>query len=179
MAVPTLLAAGIAVLNLVYLNLHLRELDGWLARYRDVVSAIPPGTYVLPIYTNERERPIKSTLHAAAFSTIDRGAIIPYLFSGDQGEPMRYFRYKHRPYSPEETWYVEPAPEGVDWHQVACTYGFLLVMKPYDPGRLSIETRPIAGNDAAALLAIAPGACAATGVHPRSNRAAWAPPKLM
>jgi hypothetical protein len=161
-AVPTLLAAGIAVLNLFYLNLHLRELDGWLARYREVVSAIPPGTYVLPIYTNERERPIKSTLHAAAFSTIDRGAIIPYLFSGDQGEPMRYFRYKHRPYSPEETWYVEPAPEGVDWHQVACTYGFLLVMKPYDPGRLSIETRPIVENDTAALLAIAPGACAAT-----------------
>jgi hypothetical protein len=44
---------------------------------------------------------------------------------------------------------------------VACEYGFLLVMKPYEPARFAIETRPIAENDAAALLAIAPGGCAA------------------
>ena len=111
-AVPALLAALLAVANLVYLGSHLRELDAWLARYRSVVSAIPAGSYVLPIYTNRRERPIKSTLHAAAFTAIDRGAFIPYLFSGNRGEPMTYFRYKQRPYAPEETWYVEPAPAG-------------------------------------------------------------------
>jgi hypothetical protein len=73
---------------------------------------------------------------------------------------MQYFRYNHRTYAPEETWYVEPTAEGVDWHQVACAYGFLLIMKPYDAGRLPIETRPIAENDAVALQAVAPGACA-------------------
>jgi hypothetical protein len=175
-AAPVLLAAVLAVANLIYLDLHLGELDGWLARYRSVVSAIPPGTYVLPIYTNKHDRPIKSTLHAASFSAIDRAAFIPYFFSGDQGEPMRYFRYNRRPYAPEETWYVEPTPAGVDWHRVACAYGFLLVMKPYDPGRLSLETRPIVENDAAALRAIAPGACAARDVDITASKMRNAPP---
>ena len=160
-AVAPLLAALLVTANLVYLDLHLREFNVWLAQYRGVISAIPPGAYVLPIYTNKRDRPIKSTLHAAAFTVIDRGAFIPYIFSGDKGEPMKYFRYKQRPYAPEETWYVEPTPAGVDWHRVACTYGFLLVMKPYDPVRIPIETRSIVENDAAVLEAVAPGACAA------------------
>jgi hypothetical protein len=160
-AVPLLLAATLAVANLVYLDRHLGALDAWLARYRTVVSAVPTGAYVLPVYTNTRDRPIKSTLHAASLLAIDRAAIIPYFFSGDQGEPMTYFRYKHRPYAPQETWYVEPGAGEVDWHRVACEYGFLLVMKPYEPARFAIETRPIAENDAAALLAIAPGGCAA------------------
>jgi len=175
-ALPLLLAAVLAVANLIYLDLHLVELDGWLARYRSVVSAIPPGTYVLPIYTNKRDRPIKSTLHADSFAAIDRAAFIPYFFSGDQGEPMRYFRYNRRPYAPEETWYVEPTRAGVDWHRVACAYGFLLIMKPYDPGRLSIETRPIVENDAAALEAIAPGACAAPDVDITGSKVRSAPP---
>jgi hypothetical protein len=175
-AAPALLAAVLAVANLIYLNLHLGELDGWLARYRSVLSAIPSGTYVLPIYTNQRDRPIKSTLHAASFTAIDRAAFIPYFFSGDQGEPMRYFRYNRRPYAPEETWYVEPTPAGVDWHQVACAYGYLLIMKPYDPRRLSIETRPIVENDAAALRAIAPGACAAPDVDITGSKVRSTPP---
>jgi hypothetical protein len=175
-AAPVWLAAVLAVANLIYLDMHLGELDGWLGRYRSVVSAIPRGIYVLPIYTNERDRPIKSTLHAASFTAIDRAAFIPYLFSGDQGEPMRYFRYNRRPYAPEETWYVEPTPAGVDWHRVACAYGFLLVMKPYDPGRLAIETRPIVENDTAALRAIAPGACAAQGVDITVSKMRNAPP---
>jgi hypothetical protein len=33
--------------------------------------------------------------------------VIPYLFSGDRGDPMKYFRYRTRPYWPEEDWYVE------------------------------------------------------------------------
>jgi hypothetical protein len=175
-AAPALLAAVLAVANLIYLDLHLGELDGWLARYRSVVSAIPPGAYVLPIYTNKHDRPIKSTLHAASFTAIDRAAFIPYSFSGDQGEPMRYFRYNRRPYAPEETWYVEPTPAGVDWHRVACAYGFLLVMKPYDPGRLAIETRPIVENDAVALKAVVPGACAAPDVDITGSKVRSAPP---
>ncbi len=175
-AVAPLVAAGLALTNLIYLNLHLGEIDAWLVRYRSVVSAIPAGAYVLPIYTNKHDRPIKSTLHAAAFTAIDRGAFIPYFFSGDQGEPMRYFRYTHRPYAPEETWYVEPTPAPVDWHQVACAYGFLLVMKPYDPGRLSIETIPVVENDAAALRAIAPGACAARDIDITTSKLRSASP---
>jgi len=175
-AVPPVLAAVLAVANLIYLDMHLGELDAWLARYRSVVSAIPPGAYVLSIYTNKRDRPIKSTLHAASFTAIDRAAFIPYSFSGDQGEPMTYFRYSRRPYAPEETWYVEPTPAGVDWHRVACAYGFLLVMKPYDPGRLSIATRPIVENDAAALKAIMPGACTAPDVDITGSKVRSAPP---
>jgi hypothetical protein len=175
-AVPPLLAAVLAVANLIYLDLHLSEFDGWLARYRNIVSAVPAGAYVLPIYTNKRDRPIKSTLHAASFTAIDRAAFTPYFFSGDQGEPMRYFRYNRRPYAPEETWYVEPTSAGVEWNRVACAYGFLLVMQPYDPGRISIATRPVVENDTAALEAIAPGACAAQGVDITGSKVRSAPP---
>lgn len=158
-AVRPVLAATLAVVNLIYLNVHLRELDAWLVRYRSVVAAVPEGAVVLPVYTGHRDRLIKSTLHAASFAAIDRAALIPYSFSGDQGDPMTYFRYRHRPYAPAETWYVEPAAP-VDWSRVACTYEFLLVMKPFDPARIAIESRPVFENEVAALEAIAPDACA-------------------
>jgi len=44
-------------------------------------------------------------LHAASYVTLDRAAVIPYLFSGDRGDLMTYFTYKHRPYMPDESWY--------------------------------------------------------------------------
>jgi len=149
-----LLAALLATANLAYINTRLGRLDAWLAEYRAVVAAVPPGAWVLPVYTNTRDRPVKSTLHAAAFTIIDRGAPNPYLFSVDMGHPMVYFGYRRKPYAPDEMWYVEPATEGVKWEAIAGSYDFLLVMKPFDPMRIQISTTPIFENATAALLAI-------------------------
>src|SRR6185312_699088 len=44
-------------------------------------------------------------VHAASFVVIDRGGMTPYLFGGDDGDPMIYFRYRHRPYEPKWMWY--------------------------------------------------------------------------
>jgi hypothetical protein len=153
-ALGLLAAALLAAVNLVYINTHLYQLDAGLSEYRAVAAAVPSGAWVFPVYTNTRDRRVKSTLHAAAFTVIDRGAPNPYLFSSDLGDPMVYFRYRQKPYAPDEMWYLEPATQGVNWQAIARSYDFLLVMKPFDPMRIQIPTTPIFENAAAALLAI-------------------------
>lgn len=49
-----------------------------------------------------------------AFAVMDRDAMIPYMFAADAGHPMKYFR----------------------WRPIACTYQYLLVAKPYEPGKI-------------------------------------------
>jgi len=100
------IAFALACLNLSYLVLHMGRNNAWLVRYREVVAAIPPGTRVLPIYTQRSQRDIRPFLHAASYVTLDRAAIIPYLFSGDRGDLMTYFTYRQRPYMPAEDWYL-------------------------------------------------------------------------
>jgi hypothetical protein len=99
------LALFLACVNFAYLVWHMSRNDAWLSRYRQVVAAIPAGAKVLPIYTKPSQMDISPFLHAGSYVTLDRGGIIPYLFSGDRGDLMKYFSYKHRPYMPDESWY--------------------------------------------------------------------------
>jgi hypothetical protein len=108
---------------------------------------------VLPVYTEETTGVPLKGLHAASFAVIDRQALIPYLFTGDRGSPMKYFRYLHRPYAPDELWYRDRKDSTVDWTEIQREYPYLLVMKPFDAERIRIKTRTLAENDAAALLA--------------------------
>jgi hypothetical protein len=102
--VLALLLAGV---NFAYLVLHMGRNDAWLNRYRQVVAAIPARAKVLPVYTQAAQMDVAPFLHAASYVTLERAAVIPYLFSGDRGESMQYFTYKHRPYTPDEYWYKD------------------------------------------------------------------------
>jgi hypothetical protein len=159
------LATLLVVANLAYLTVHLYKANVWLSQYRTVVAAVPPGAYVLPIYTRPAEN--SPAFHAGSFVVVDRGAAMPYLFSFDTGYyHMKYFRYLDRRYAPDEKWYIHSAD--VDWPSVACDYDFLLAMKPFDPRRIDIATRPVFENESAALLAVSPHPCprrAAASVH--------------
>jgi hypothetical protein len=148
------LAAALALANVVYLAHHFREDDAWMAQYRAVVANIPEHGSVFPVYTATHQRSIYPKLHAAAFAVIERHALIPYLFSGDLGSPMKYFRYAHRPYAPNELWYRASQDSKTDWKQVHESYQYLLIMKPFAPSRIPLKTRTVAENDAAALLAL-------------------------
>jgi hypothetical protein len=148
------LAAALALANLAYLAHHFREDNAWMAQYRAVVANIPRHAAVFPIYTATHQRSIYPKLHAAAFAVIERHAVIPYLFSGDLGSPMKYFRYAHRPYAPNELWYRASQDSKTDWRQVHDSYQYLLIMKPFGPSRIPLKTRTVAENDAAALLAV-------------------------
>jgi len=100
LALATLLAIG----NLSYLMHHVGQDNAWIARYRKVVQSVPKGASVLPVYS----LPMVSAMplvHAASFVVLDRGGITPYLFGGDDGDPMLYFRYRSRPYEPKWMWY--------------------------------------------------------------------------
>jgi hypothetical protein len=90
----------------------------------------------------------------ASFALIERHALIPYLFSGDRGSPMKYFRYAHRPYAPDGFWYQFSLDRDVDWKEVRQNYRYLLMMKSFTASRILIKTHTVAENDAAALLAI-------------------------
>ncbi len=171
-APATLLAAAVLVLvNLAYLGLRLEPGDRWLARYREVAAAVPPGAPVLPVYTLPTTSLLLPDLHAGSFLVLDRAAVMPYLFAGDRGDPMWYFRYRARPYAPDERWYAarlrgreEPAGT-VDWRRVACSYRYLLVTRPFAVQLIGVSTAVVAGNDTATLLAIRPGSCGASGTE--------------
>jgi hypothetical protein len=99
------LATLLGVANFAYLAVHLNKSNATIARYRAVVAAIPHGSYVLPIYA-EPMYTLSPLLHASSYAVLDRHAVIPSLFSRDRGDPMKYFRYRHRPYMPDEWWYL-------------------------------------------------------------------------
>ena len=101
------LAALLAIGNLAYLAKHLSRGDAQIARYRDVAASVPRGATVLPIYTQRKEGEIFPLLHAGSFLVADRAAVIPYLFSGDRGDAMKYFIFRKRPYMPDELWYKD------------------------------------------------------------------------
>ena len=85
---------------------------------------------------------------------MDRHAQIPYLFSGDVGSPMKYFRYEHHPYAPVEFWYEEGWDPSVDWQRICNTYQYALIMKPFSPARIPLQGHIVAQNDTAELLAL-------------------------
>ncbi len=150
LALATLLALG----NLAYLTRHFVADSHWVAQYRAVVAAIPLHGRVLPIYTHGGEGSVFPYLHTSGFVAMDRQAREPYVFAGDNGNPMKYFRYVNRPYDPPEVWYGQIPRPAIDWRKVSRDYDFLLVTKPYDPKVLGLATTTVSENSTAALLAV-------------------------
>ena len=150
------LAALLALGNLAYLVEHLKADSQWLVQYRAVVAAVPRGSRLLPVYTLGSDGRVMSLLHAFTFLTVDRDGFVPYLQSGDTGDPQKYFRYLHRPYAPSWIWYGNTRVGAVDWQSVACEYQFLLVTKPFDPTRLPPTAQMVVENDSATLFSLQP-----------------------
>jgi hypothetical protein len=97
-------AVLLAGLNLGYIGWHLEKDNTWVRRYRDVVAGVPRGALVFPIYTWPKAT-FLPLFHADAFVLLDRESLIPYLFAGNRGDPMSYFSFHHRPYTPVDIWY--------------------------------------------------------------------------
>jgi hypothetical protein len=144
----------LAVANLAYLARHFVVESAWVAQYRSVVAAIPVHGRVLPVYTHGGEGSVVPYLHVSGYVSMDRAAVEPYVFAGDNGNPMKYFRYVHRPYDPPEDWYGEIPRPPIDWHSIARDYDFIMITKPFDPNAFALATRTVAENSAATLLAI-------------------------
>ena len=159
---PLALAMLIATVNLAYLTVHFVEDNAWMARYRAIVAAVPQRARVLPLYPGTDE--LRPFMHAGSFAVIDRSAVIPYLFSGNRGNPQTYFRYTRMPYAPPPSWYylAERAATRVDWRAVGCSYDFLLVTKPFELSRIGVPTTPVVENASASLLAVARRGCVPT-----------------
>lgn len=102
---PALAAAVVlAAVNLAYIGWHLQKDNAWVQRYRAVVAHVPRHSLVLTIYTDPHGPGIRQH-HASAFVLLDRQGLIPYLFAGNRGDPMSYFDFNRRPYTPIENWY--------------------------------------------------------------------------
>jgi hypothetical protein len=155
------LAAVLAAAGLVYTAVPLKVNNAWINEFRRIVSVIPAGARVLPVHT-ETKRPY--LIHVAVHAVLDRGALDPYLFSGNYGDPMTYFRYRSLPYAPHFQWY-RAQEQGlkqdseVDWNRVACSYDYILVTMPYDAAFIRVPVTEVASNDTAALLAVDRQAC--------------------
>jgi hypothetical protein len=153
-AMAVLLAALLAIGNLAYLARHFIAERAWVAQYRSVIASIPMHGRVLPVYTRGGEGSVVPFLHTSGFLSMDRAALEPYVFAGDNGNPMKYFRYLHRPYDPPEVWYGDIPRDPVDWQRVARDYDFLVITKPFDPAVFKLTTRTVADNSIATVLAI-------------------------
>ncbi|MEJ1960929.1 MAG: hypothetical protein WDO56_05025 [Gammaproteobacteria bacterium] len=92
--------------NLAWMGVRLKPLNDWMSRYRAIVAAVPMRARVLPVSTFAKVGAFYPYLHAGSFLVLDRDAMMPYLFSGNGGDPMRYFFYSNRPYEPHESWYL-------------------------------------------------------------------------
>jgi hypothetical protein len=169
LALATVLALG----NLAYLTVSLNHADVWINNYRALEAWIPRHSYVLPVHTETKQPHL---LHVGSHVVLDRGAVAPYLFNGDDGHPQQYFRYRDKPYAPHPQWYRRhlhggAAPSGstdfsVDWNRVACTYDFLLVTNPFDAHMIGVRTITVAANASGTLLAVDEQAC----LVPEKNR---------
>jgi hypothetical protein len=107
------------------------------------------------VATHGSEGHINPYLHANSYIAIDREGLMPYAFTADTANPEKYLRYVHKPYRPDETWYLSRRPPGsVDWRSVVSDYDFVLATKPFDPRRMPLRTTTIAENGSAELLAI-------------------------
>jgi hypothetical protein len=148
------LAALLAIGNLAYLARHFIAERDWVAQYRSLVASIPEHGRVLPVYTRGGEGAVVPFLHVSGYLIMDRTAVDPYVFAGDNGDPMKYFRYLHRPYDPPEVWYGDIPRDPVDWQSVARDYDFLVITKPFDPAIFKLATRTVADNSTATVLAI-------------------------
>jgi hypothetical protein len=165
------LAGLLAVVNLLSVTRALDTNNSWIDRYRQVVAAIPRGAVVLPVHTETR---LQHLLHVASNAVVDRDAIIPYLFSAENHDPMTYFHYRHQIYAPDGQWYrgelrgSASALNAVDWNQVACDYDFLLVTMPYDARLIRVPNKLVTSNAEAALLAIDKDSCSGVprAAHP-------------
>lgn len=147
-------ALVLVVGNLAYLGKHFRDESHWIGQYRLIVAKIPTGSRVLPVYTAAKQGVARYSLHAPSYATLDRAVLEPYLFTADNGAPMKYFRYVQRPYAPDESWYHSRIHPEVDWRKTAADYEYLLVMRPFDPDRIGLSAHKVEENGAAALLAI-------------------------
>jgi hypothetical protein len=97
-------AVMLAGVNLGYIGWHLEKDNAWVQRYRAVVAQVPRGALVFPIYTWPKST-FLPLFHADAFVLLDRQGLIPYLFAGNRGDPMSYFSFHRRPYTPVDIWY--------------------------------------------------------------------------
>jgi hypothetical protein len=160
LAFGALLAATVlSIATLAVLREHLDSEDTWIGNYHQIVAAIPGGSRVWDVtpQLGPFAMPSSSIL-------IDRNAVIPSLYSGDNGNPMLYFRYLHRPYLPQKRWWEFPADANqpsprVDWKQVGCDYDFILAEQPWDRRLLGVDTTMVAENSSAMLLQVSKNSC--------------------
>jgi hypothetical protein len=139
MVACSLLAVG----NFGSLAWFLPRQNRLVAQYREAVRTIPARKIVLPIQTRERDGNTYPLRHAAAFYVLDREGYIPYLFSQvNGGGPSGYFLDHSTIYRPPQDWYLRGA--AADWEQVARTYDYVVITKPWyvgriDTGRLELQ----------------------------------------
>jgi len=150
LAAAVLLAVG----NFAYLARHFIADQNWVTQYRDAIATIPEHGRVLPIYTRGGEGAVVPFLHVSGYISMDRAAMEPYVFAGDNGNPMKYFRYNQRPYEPPEVWYGHIPRDSLDWGRIAREYDYIAVTRPYDPGAIKLATHTVAESPSAAVLAI-------------------------
>ncbi len=157
---PTLCVAlgALGAIQAICLGARLDDCQQWLTEYRALAQPIPPGADVLPVYTRPIEDRWRPFIHASALAVVvDRHALIPNLFSGDRGQPMKYFRYVRRRYAPRTDWYLDRSP--VNWKSIQCSYEFVLATAPVDLQRIQVAATVVVRNSSGALLRVDGNQC--------------------
>ena len=101
----TLFSLAVVAMNLGWIAYRIKPLEHWVQDYRKVVASVPVGARVLPVTTQAKVGLFDPFLHAGSYLVLDRNALMPYLFSGNGGDPMKFFVYRQQPYMPHESWY--------------------------------------------------------------------------
>ncbi|MCB0358278.1 MAG: hypothetical protein KDD44_01530 [Bdellovibrionales bacterium] len=140
----------LALLNLAYLRTSFAPHQEYLRNYHVIRNAIPSGAKVFPVNTRSDDGRIHTSLHSAALAVVEHHALVPYILSSLNGEPVTYFHYRLKTYTPLAFWYIRG--QAIDWSQVLRDYDYVLVTKPVDPTRLAQSGLQIVMENSAAVL---------------------------
>lgn len=155
---------AVAAVNLAVLAVSLLPANAKMREFRALAREVPRGAVLLPVLTLPRHGGTNPFVHAACFATLEADAVNPYLFSGDENLPMRYFRFRHRPRAPWPFWYQYDLPPR-SWHGIAEEYDYLFVSLPADWSRIPLRAEIVAENGTAALARLVDGRGQRTASH--------------
>ena len=147
------LAACIPLLNFAYISHYISRDAAFLAQYQEAFPHVPQHAKVYPVNTIADRGRIQPSLHASMGTVTSRRAIVPYILSSNQGEPVTYFHYRTKLYEPNKFWYVRD--ESIDWQQVATEYDYVIVTRPHDQQRIGLAQYRVAFfNDSVVLYEV-------------------------
>jgi hypothetical protein len=136
--------------SLLVLLIQIWPYNGEAHKYWEALKRIPEHQVVLAVSTHPYLGRLLPMHHEGSLYAAFREGVAPAVFSSENGAFP--FFVPREPYAPPpDLWYIRnlPAPK---WENIASTYDYLVVSKPFDSSRLPRPAPPVFTENEAAIV---------------------------